>query len=86
MQPWYYFPHFPQEALQAGAPWKLFDLQGKQGMLFAGSSCCFESVLDVMAYNNLLIDKFITNKATKSDRSAANGTSTVSREAVVAGK
>ena len=35
------------------------ELQGKHGMLFVGSSCCFESVLDVMAYNELLIEKFV---------------------------
>lgn len=58
-KPWYYFPHFPQQAVQNGAPWKLMELQGKHGMLFAGSSCCFESVLDVMAYNELLIEKFV---------------------------
>jgi hypothetical protein len=58
VQPWYYFPHFPQTAIQAGAPWKLLELQGKHGMFFAGSSCCFENVLDVMAYNDLLFKKF----------------------------
>jgi hypothetical protein len=62
MQPWYYFPHFPQAAVQEGAPWKLLELQGKQGMFFAGSSCCFESVLDVMAYNDLLLENFILKK------------------------
>jgi hypothetical protein len=58
VQPWYYFPHFPQAAIQAGAPWKLLELQGKHGMFFVGSSCCFESVLDVMAYNDLIFKRF----------------------------
>ena len=42
----------------AGAPWRLVELQGDNGIVFAGSSCCFESVIDVMAYNDMLFDMF----------------------------
>lgn len=51
-----YFWHFDNEALKKRAPWRIFDLQGKRGLIFAGSSCCFESVLDVLAYNDRLFD------------------------------
>lgn len=51
-----YFWHFDNTAIKARAPWRIFELQGKRGLIFAGSSCCFESVLDVLAYNDRLFD------------------------------
>jgi hypothetical protein len=55
LQIWCYFWHFPQCAIQEGAPWELDDLQGKHKMLFAGSSCCFESIMDVVEHNERLM-------------------------------
>jgi hypothetical protein len=46
------------EAIKEEAPWRLLEEQGKRGIFFAGSSCCFESILDVMAYNELLFEMF----------------------------
>ena len=39
-------------------PWRLIDLQGKNHTWYTGSSCCFESVLDVVRYNRMLLDMF----------------------------
>jgi hypothetical protein len=58
LQPWDYFWHFKPEAVRKGAPWNLLKMQGTNGVLWAGSSCCFESVLDVMAYNEGLMSMF----------------------------
>lgn len=53
---WDYFWYFGQEAINEGAPWELFNLQGDHRTIWAGSSACFESVLDVVQYNDLLFE------------------------------
>ena len=56
--PWPYFPRFKQEGIQNGLPWDLIDLQGERRTLWLGGSACFESVLDITAYNlQMLQDK-----------------------------
>lgn len=65
---WDYFPHFVDEdlfpkagaageAVRKGGPWAILELQGKNGLVFAGSSACFESIIDVLAYNELLFSR-----------------------------
>jgi len=56
---WYYFPHFNQEAINKLYPWKLLEAQGQNRTWYIGSSCCFESVEDVVSYNILLRDLFL---------------------------
>ena len=55
--PWPYFHHFPQQAIQDGMPWDLFDRQGELKTWWIGASACFESVHDVTNYNLMLLNK-----------------------------
>ncbi|ETV99841.1 hypothetical protein H310_07881 [Aphanomyces invadans] len=50
-----YFPRFTQAGLKKGLPWKIWDMQGQRKTTWIGSSVSFESVLDVVVYNNNLI-------------------------------
>ena len=52
---WEYFYKWSPEELEKGNHWKVFNIQGKHGIWYAGASVSFESVKDVMEYNNLLI-------------------------------
>ena len=52
---WEYFYKWSPEELGKGNHWKVFNIQGKHGIWYAGASVSFESVKDVMEYNNLLI-------------------------------
>ena len=52
---WEYFYKWSPEELEKGNHWKVFNIQGKHGIWYAGASVSFESVRDVMEYNNLLI-------------------------------
>ena len=54
---WEYFYKWSPEELEKGNHWKVFNLQGKHGIWYAGASVSFESVKDVMEYNNLLISQ-----------------------------
>ncbi|CAK9009408.1 unnamed protein product [Durusdinium trenchii] len=56
-KPWDYFPRFDAKGLREGLPWKILDLQGQRNTVFIGSSVCFESALDVVAYNLMLCKK-----------------------------
>ncbi|KAF0714332.1 Aste57867_3909 [Aphanomyces stellatus] len=56
-RPFNYFPRFTAEGLKAGLPWKIWDVQGQQHTTWVGSSVSFESVLDVVTYNNNLIQR-----------------------------
>lgn len=53
---WDYFWHFDRHAIVEGCPWDLLDEQGNHRTIWAGSSACFESILDVVQYNELLFD------------------------------
>lgn len=46
--------NWPNESLRKGRPWRVLELQGARRSLFIGSSVCFESALDVVAYNEML--------------------------------
>ncbi|ETV75011.1 hypothetical protein H257_10614 [Aphanomyces astaci] len=52
-----YFPRFTSDGLKMGLPWKVWDMQGQHKTTWIGSSVSFESVLDVVAYNNKLIQR-----------------------------
>ena len=52
---WEYFYKWSPEDLQKGNHWKVFNMQGRHGIWYAGASVSFESVKDVMEYNNLLL-------------------------------
>jgi hypothetical protein len=67
-----YFWHFPQDAINDGVPWKLLEMQGEQRTIWAGSSACFESVLDVVKYNDLLFEMFGIKPKASAQRKAAH--------------
>ncbi|RHZ14924.1 hypothetical protein DYB26_006268 [Aphanomyces astaci] len=50
-----YFPRFTPAGLKKGLLWKIWDIQGQRKTTWIGSSVSFESVLDVVVYNNNLI-------------------------------
>ena len=52
-----YFPRWNVEETSQGYHWDLYDLQGKNNLWFIGGGLSFESVHNVMAYNQLLIDR-----------------------------
>lgn len=53
---WTYYTHFEREGLTKGLLWKILDLQGKNNTLFVHASTNFESVLDIVNYNHMLLD------------------------------
>jgi hypothetical protein len=55
--PWSYFHHFGNDTIREGLPWDLLDMQGEQKTWWAGASACFESVLDVVSYNNMILSE-----------------------------
>lgn len=57
--PWPYFHHFRQEAINAGMPWDLFEMQGTQKTWWLGSSAIFESVHDVINYNLMILKRYL---------------------------
>ena len=53
-----YLPHLDVEGVCVHKyPWKLLANQGQNHTVWIGSSACYESVLDVVNYNNLLLDR-----------------------------
>ncbi|KAF0688523.1 Aste57867_19865 [Aphanomyces stellatus] len=54
---WNYFPRFTADGLKKGLLWKIWDSQGDRKTTWIGSSVCFESALDVVTYNNNLIQR-----------------------------
>jgi len=61
--PWPYFHHFPQDAISAGLPWNLVDMQGSQKTWWLGASSSFESVHDVTNYNLMVLKKYLSEAA-----------------------
>ena len=53
---WTYFQHFDRTGLALQAPWNVLELQGRNRTLFVHASNYFESVLDIVNYNNMLVD------------------------------
>ncbi|KAF0707918.1 hypothetical protein AaE_013416 [Aphanomyces astaci] len=52
-----YFPRFTPAGLKKGLLWKIWDMQGDSKTTWIGSSVSFESALDVVTYNNNLIQR-----------------------------
>ncbi|XP_060072140.1 uncharacterized protein LOC132552013 [Ylistrum balloti] len=55
---WDYFPQFSVKDIASGITWDIFDMQGKYGIWYAGSSVYFESVKSVLEYNNLIFRQY----------------------------
>lgn len=53
---WEYFPSFNQQSINKGYPWKIIDMQGTNKTWYIGSSVSFESIRDVMNYDQMLIN------------------------------
>lgn len=53
-----YFPHWSQKEIQAGLPWDVLDIQGRNRTFWIGASTSFESLRDVLNYNLLIMDRF----------------------------
>eukprot|EP00924_Labyrinthula_sp_SR-Ha-C_P016402 augustus_masked-scaffold_6-processed-gene-2.46-mRNA-1 protein AED:0.26 eAED:0.41 QI:0/-1/0/1/-1/1/1/0/868 len=51
-----YFTHFEGRGFREGKLWDLLDRQGKNNTFFVHASNNFESVLDIVNYNNILVD------------------------------
>jgi hypothetical protein len=54
-----YFYHFDADGLEKKYPWEILRMQGLNRTLYTGCSVSFESVNDLVAYNNLLLDHVI---------------------------
>ena len=52
-----YFNRFTKESLNKGLPWDLLDIQGQNYTTFAHGSSCFESVLQIYQYLDMLQHK-----------------------------
>lgn len=53
---WTYFQHFNRQGLEKKEPWKVLEIQGRNRTLFVHASNFFESVLDIVNYNNMLVE------------------------------
>ncbi|XP_060075317.1 uncharacterized protein LOC132555000 [Ylistrum balloti] len=52
---WDYFPRYSVSDMATGILWDIFDMQGKYGIWYIGSSVSYESLNGVIGYNNLLL-------------------------------
>lgn len=50
-----YFPHFHADALSDGLPWLVRDAQGENATLYVSSFTCFEAVLQIYLYQEMLM-------------------------------
>lgn len=55
-----YFYHFDMEGLANRYPWRILELQGSRKTWYIGCSVSFESVNDLVSYNDMLIDRFLS--------------------------
>lgn len=53
---WSYFYHHEGEGLEKGYAWDLLEVQGLNHTLFVHASTNFESVLDIVNYNHMILD------------------------------
>ncbi|CAK4070717.1 unnamed protein product [Aphanomyces euteiches] len=56
---WNYAPRYSQSTIEQGTPWKVWEQQGYRNTTWIGSSVAYESVLDVVTYNNNLIKRVV---------------------------
>ena len=59
---WDYFPHYGLRDVRKKNTYRRLARQGELSTWWVGSSNCFESVLDVTAYNELLCEHLIARK------------------------
>eukprot|EP00924_Labyrinthula_sp_SR-Ha-C_P003467 augustus_masked-scaffold_15-processed-gene-10.66-mRNA-1 protein AED:0.35 eAED:0.57 QI:0/-1/0/1/-1/1/1/0/1160 len=55
-QAWTYFTHYEGDALRNGLLWDVTDIQGQNSTFFVHASTNFESVLDIVNYNNMIFE------------------------------
>ena len=55
-QAWTYHTHYENAGLTKGKLWDILELQGNNKTLFVHASTNFESVLDLVNYNNMILD------------------------------
>jgi len=55
-QHWNYFMRYDMQGVKKAMPWKVLELQGKHNTMFVHASTFFESVLDIINYNNMIVD------------------------------
>ena len=53
---WSYFYHHEGDGLEDGLMWDLLEVQGSNHTLFVHASTNFESVLDIVNYNHMILD------------------------------
>ena len=53
---WTYFQRYNRKGVNAFKPWQVLELQGRNRTLFVHASAFFESVLDIVNYNNMIVD------------------------------
>jgi len=51
-----YFYHYDHNGLAAQKPWRLLSIQGENNTIWAHASNYFESVLDIVNYQNMMLD------------------------------
>ena len=69
MTQWCYFARCSANDMESGKLWRILEMQGKYGMLYAGSSVIFESAKSVTEYNEILVEN-IVSIATKTNLSS----------------
>eukprot|EP00924_Labyrinthula_sp_SR-Ha-C_P014374 maker-scaffold_20-snap-gene-4.45-mRNA-1 protein AED:0.14 eAED:0.16 QI:82/0.5/0.33/1/1/0.66/3/0/1162 len=52
---WTYYTHFIGDALEKGKLWEILDIQGDNNTFFVHASTNFESILDIVNYNNMVL-------------------------------
>ena len=60
---WPYFSRYTLQGLKQEKLWKILEMQGENNTLWIGSSVCFESVLDVVSYNDQLLQRISIKKS-----------------------
>lgn len=65
-----YFAHFQNEGLRRGLLWKLLDIQGDNKTMYIHGSSCFESVLHIFQYHDMLFSKTNAKKMLPLSKSA----------------
>ena len=53
---WTYYTHYEAKGLLDGNLWKILDIQGENNTFFVHASTNFESVLDIVNYNHMILD------------------------------
>jgi len=62
---WDWLALFSQAAVQQFLPWRLFEAQGVSRTWYIGSSCCMDSVEDVLQYNDFVLRRQLPDMETE---------------------